>query len=158
MIDLANHSEADFDAVWRAHSDQLVRFAGALVGPDDAPDLAAEVLFASAEAILGGEIRNPTAFLYGAVSNRARDLKRARERRWRRDLHAVPPRGQAAPDTYFEVRQAIAQLSLQQRTVIFLIYWEDRTEAQIAEILKVSPGTVRRHIVRARAHLKKALR
>ncbi len=49
-------------------------------------------------------------------------------------------------------------MSLAQRSVVFLVYWEDRTERDTAEILGIAPGTVRRHLVRARIHLAKALR
>jgi len=52
----------------------------------------------------------------------------------------------------------VSALSLAQRSVIYFVYWEDRTETQTAELLGVSPGTVRRHLFRARTHLRKALK
>jgi len=62
-----------------------------------------------------------------------------------------------APDTYVDVRIAVARLSVVQRTVVYFVYWEDQTERDVAQILVVAPGTVRRHLIRARLHLRKAL-
>jgi DNA-binding CsgD family transcriptional regulator len=41
---------------------------------------------------------------------------------------------------------ALAALSARQRTVLVLRYWEDLTEAGIAELLGCSPGTVTAHL------------
>jgi DNA-directed RNA polymerase specialized sigma24 family protein len=40
---------------------------------------------------------------------------------------------------------------------VYLVYWEDRTERDIASLLDVAPSTVRQHLVRARTHLRKAV-
>ena len=71
-------------------------------------------------------------------------------------LQSDPPRP-SAQTRFFDVRRAISSLSLAQRTVIYFVYWEDLSERDIAALLDVSPGTVRRHLTRARAHLRKAL-
>jgi len=144
-------------ALWEEHREKLVRFAGALVGPDDAHDLASEVFFDVVGDLIDGRVDHPTAFLYRAASNRAHKLRRSRERRWQRNLHAVSHRVVEAPDSFVDVRHAVALLSVAQRAVVFLVYWEDRTERDTADILQISPGTVRRHLVRARIHLRKAL-
>lgn len=157
MLDTDNHSQDAIVALWEDHRQQLVRFAGALVGPDDAHDIASEVFFDVAGSLLDGHVDHPTSFLYRAVSNRAHKLRRGKERRWQRNLHAVPHRNVDAPDTYVDVRHAVASLSMSQRAVVFLVYWEDRTERDVADILQIAPGTVRRHLVRARIHLRKAL-
>jgi DNA-directed RNA polymerase specialized sigma24 family protein len=41
---------------------------------------------------------------------------------------------------------------------VYFAYWDDLPERAIADLLQVSPGTVRRHLVRARLNLRKALR
>jgi RNA polymerase sigma factor (sigma-70 family) len=61
------------------------------------------------------------------------------------------------PDTFIDVRRAVAGLSVAQRAVVFLAYWEDMTERDIAEWLQLSPGTVHRHLELARNHLRKVL-
>lgn len=145
------------DALWDAHGEQLTRFAMVLVGPHDAHDVAIDAFLGVVDDLASGNVAHPTSFLYRAVSNRAHDLRRSRGRRWRRDLQAVGPARVDAPDTYVDVRRAVAQLSLMQRAVIYFVYWEDRTERDTAQILGITPGTVRRHVVRARVHLRKAL-
>lgn len=150
--------DAGTERLWREHSRDLVRFATVLVGPGDAHDVSVESFMRAAPAAGQDGVDNPRAFLMRAVANRAHDLRRSNERRWRRDLAAVGPASSGNPDTFVDVRRAVSSLSLGQRSVIYFIYWEDRTEAQTAEVLGVSPGTVRRHLVRARTHLRKALR
>jgi DNA-directed RNA polymerase specialized sigma24 family protein len=41
--------------------------------------------------------------------------------------------------------------------VIFLTYWEDQSPAQIAALLAVSEGAVRKQLARARDHLRRIL-
>ena len=54
--------------------------------------------------------------------------------------------------------RAVAALSVRQRAVIVLTYWLDLHPAGIAGLLGVSEGAVRRHLARARAHLREVLR
>lgn len=157
MINTEKNPPDAIAALWDEHGQRLVRFAGAMVGPHDAHDLASEVFTSVAPQLLSGSVDHPSSFLYRAISNRAHNLRRSRQRRWRRDLHAVPHRHIEAQDSFVDVRDAVAALSVSQRAVVFLVYWEDRTERDVADILQISPGTVRRHLVRARAHLRKAL-
>ena len=51
----------------------------------------------------------------------------------------------------------MANLSLAQRAVIYFVYWEDLTERDVASVLGISLGSAHRHLVRARANLRKAL-
>ena len=53
---------------------------------------------------------------------------------------------------------ALAQLSPQQRAVVYFTYWDDLLPSQIAELLDVSEGTVRKQLARARDHLRRILR
>ena len=55
------------------------------------------------------------------------------------------------------VLEAFDDLSVQQRAVTYLTYWHDLSVAQVAEILGVRDGTVRRQLARARARLRGAL-
>jgi RNA polymerase sigma-70 factor (ECF subfamily) len=55
------------------------------------------------------------------------------------------------------VRDAVVALSVRQRAVIVLTYWADLDPRTVAERLGISEGSVRRHLARARAHLREAL-
>lgn len=156
MIDV-DSSGAAAEELWAAHGEALVAFASVLAGPHDGADLAADAFYGALAEIESGRVSSPLSYLYRAVSNRANDLYRRRKRQWRRDLHAVLPHSAQNPETFLDVRRAVANLSVAQRAVVFFVYWEDRTERDTAEILGVSPSTVRSHLVRARTHLRKAL-
>lgn len=158
MIDIERSPSTGADQLWRAHAADLMRFATVLVGPVDAHDITVEAFLRAAPVAESHTVTNPRAYLMRAVANHATDLHRSRERRWRRDLAAVGPASTDGPDTFLDVRRAVSSLSLAQRTVIYFVYWEDLTEREIATLLQVAPGTVRRHLVRARIHLRKALK
>ena len=157
MVNAGASTDVAVDELWSRYGSRLTRFASLLVGPGDAGDVAADAFYASVPALRTGRVQSEESYLYRAVTNRAHDVRRSRQRRWRRQLQAVPPRSIDGPDSFVDVRRAVAALSVNQRAVVFLVYWEDRTERDIAELLDVSPGTVRRHLVRARDHLRKAL-
>jgi RNA polymerase sigma factor (sigma-70 family) len=56
-----------------------------------------------------------------------------------------------------EVLEAVSRLSLRQRAVIVLTYWNDLDPASVAGLLRISEGAVRSHLARARALLKEYL-
>lgn len=55
------------------------------------------------------------------------------------------------------LRKALTQLSPQQREMIVLFYYSDLKYQEIAEILKISDGTVKQQLFRARNKLRKIL-
>jgi RNA polymerase sigma-70 factor (ECF subfamily) len=54
-------------------------------------------------------------------------------------------------------RAALDQLSPQQRAVLALHFEEGLSGPEIAEVLRIRPGTVRSHLFRARQHIQKRL-
>ena len=56
--------------------------------------------------------------------------------------HAGPE--QAVTDTHM-VWQALSRLTPKQRAVLVLRYYEDLSEAEIAAVLQIAPGTVKSH-------------
>jgi RNA polymerase sigma-70 factor (sigma-E family) len=84
-------------------------------------------------------------------------------RRWRGEVPTdVLPDGpasgadaQAAVEQRLLVRKALAELPPRQRAVVVLRYFEDLTEAQAAQALGCSVGTVKSQTARALARLRK---
>ncbi|MCU1397778.1 MAG: putative polymerase subfamily sigma factor [Acidimicrobiales bacterium] len=148
---------ADADAMWRRHGPAALRLATVLVGPDDAHDITVTGFLSAVGSAAWSESTDHRGYLLRAVSFAARDFRRQRARRWRRDLEAVAAVTTTAPETTIDLRRQVAELSLQQRNVIYLAYWEDMTEAAIAAMLDLSVGTVHRNLTRAKQRLRKAL-
>lgn len=145
------------EELWRLHADELVRYGALLVGPVDAHDVVSSAFLKARRSLEGGAVVEPRAYLFRVVTNEAHNHRRALANRWRRDLRLVAAGPVAAVDGHLDVRRALADLSIRQRAIVYLAYWEDMTERAIAEYLQLSPGSVRRHLTRARVHLRKAL-
>ncbi len=99
------------------------------------------------------------AYLYRAVLNQARSHHRSLTRRRRREalVAASPTPGQQC-DIRPDVWAAVERLSVRQRAVTVLTYLDDLPVAEVATRLGVTEGAVRRHLARARAHLRRGLR
>lgn len=147
----------DVDAAWRAHAPAAVRFATALVGPVDAHDITTSAFLRVMRQPGWSDIEHLDRYLIRAVRNEAQNLYRQRRRRWERDLVAVRPKASTDPLPDIDLLRTVASLSVEQRSVVFLAYWQDMTEAEIAETLEVARSTVHRTLTRARVALRKAL-
>ncbi len=145
------------DHAWRAHGPHALRLAAALVGPNDAHDIVTTAFLRVVAQPNWQQIDHLRAYLMRAVRNEAQNLYRSRRRRWQRDLAAVGPETASDEPVDLDIHRALARLSLRQRSVLYLAYWEDMTEAAIADELDLSRGTVHRDIRRAREQLRKAL-
>lgn len=151
--------EVTIEESYRKWSDDLVRYATALVGPADAPDLVADVF---ASMLDRGDdawhrVRDPRRYAFRAVTNAARMLGRSRSRRRTRESRwsATGPGAELITDPV--VVDALSTLSIRQRAVVFLTYWEDLDVAAVGLRLGISDGSVKRHLARARATLREVL-
>ncbi len=142
------------EQVYRTHADELVRFAMGLVGRSDAQDVVSEAVLRSWQSAGWSDVENKRAYLYRAVLNQARNRHRDRQRRWARELRAAHRSSTALPDCRPEVLEAVKALSVRQRAVVYLAYWADLANEDIATHLGISPGAVHRHLARARAKLR----
>jgi RNA polymerase sigma-70 factor (ECF subfamily) len=143
--------------VFERYGVELTRFATSLVGPTDAQDVVSEALLRTLWSPGWDEVDNQRAYLYRAVVSQARMTHRSDSRRRRRERKAGTM-GTAAPiDGTVDVWDALGHLSVEERAVVFLTYWEDLTGREVAGRLKVSERTVRRRLGRARHKLGRLL-
>lgn len=88
--------------------------------------------------------------------------KAGKESEWL-SLEDNPPGGLPAESEtdrtyeYQQLHQAIANLSLQEQTVVLLFYMEEKSVKEIEIITGMPSGTVRSHLSRGRRHLKEYL-
>jgi RNA polymerase sigma-70 factor (sigma-E family) len=149
--------EHGFSELYHHRRLALVRLALLLV--DDLPT-AEDVVQDAFTALLrrhGRRLANlddPEAYLRTSVVNGARSVLRRR----RTARAHIPERERPFPsadhsvllaETHQEVINALQRLTRRQREVLVLRYWSDLTEAQIADTLGVSRGTVKSTASRA---------
>ncbi|MDQ3178026.1 MAG: RNA polymerase sigma factor [Actinomycetota bacterium] len=149
----------DDDAVYRAHSSELIAYAAVLVGRDDARDVVTDAVLSAFASREWPSVRNRRAYLYRAVLNRATSHHRSVARRQRRERRAAMRvvRSDDQLTGSIDAERALTRLSAQQRAVVYLAYWQDQTPAQIADLLDVTEGTVRKQLARARQQLRRIL-
>lgn len=150
----------DDSELYERAAPDLLRFATALVGRGDAADVVSGAVVKALAAPGWPTVIDRPAYLYRAVFNEAQTWLRRAGRRPILEAWAV--RRSAVdrwelPDLRPDVRQAVAELSVRQRAVIVLTYWADLDPRAVAERLGISEGSVRRHLARARARLRRVL-
>lgn len=156
-------TDADFAAFVGARQQALARFAYLLTGnPHDAEDLVQSALakaYGHWRRITS--MQSPEAYVRTIMVNEHTSWWR---RAWRRkersasDLIALTdaPAGPIAEHDD-ELWQLVLALPPQQRAAVVCRFYEDLSEAQTAEILGVSVGTVKSHTHRALAQLRTTL-
>ncbi|MGI9584139.1 MAG: RNA polymerase sigma factor [Acidimicrobiia bacterium] len=145
------------EEVYSACADDLIRFAVGLVGRSDAQDVVSTAVVRSISSKSWPTVSDRRGYLFRAVLNQARNEHRDRQRRWAKELRGASDGVSYLPDYRPEVLAAVQKLSLRQRAVIVLHYWEDLQPSAIAVRLGISEGSVRRHLARARAKLRGTL-
>jgi RNA polymerase sigma-70 factor (sigma-E family) len=150
----------DFAGFVQQRSDRLLRSAWLLTGGDWA---LAEDLAQTALAEVWrrwdrvAQMDAPDAYAHKIMVN---TFLRWRGRRWTAEIstgrlpETAADSGFATVDTRESLRLALVQLTARQRAVITLRYFEDRTEAETAEIMGVSVGTVKSQTSKAIARLR----
>lgn len=147
----------DLATTYRRHAGELVKYATVLVGPADAADIVAEVFAETVASRTWHSVANRRAYLYRAVLNRSASLHRSGERRQRREASVAGFEQWAPPEPSVDAQRMLAHLPVQQRSVVFLTYWADLAPHQIAALLDISEGSVRKQLARARATLRRFL-
>jgi RNA polymerase sigma-70 factor (sigma-E family) len=155
---------ADFDNFVAAHVDGLLRTAYLIVWDEgEAEDLVQECLLKVARRWPRvRRMEQPQAYARRILVNLALDGARRRAQRRRELEPGMPPILSAIDplqtlETRAELLQALGQLHERQRAVLVLRYFNDLTEAQVADVLGCSPGTVKSSASRGLARLREAL-
>ncbi len=140
--------------IYSTLSGELVRYASALVGPDDGPDLLSAVITRVLSRRRLSDLDNPRMYLFKAIGNEARSHKR---RYAKHQVVRLEVPDAAAPVELDTALDAVMDLPVQQRSATYLVYWLGYTPTQAAEAMGCRPGTVRRYLHLARAKLEEVL-
>ena len=166
---LDERAQADFDNFVAASVDGLLRTAYLVVwNAADAEDLVQECLMQVARR--WSRVRSmeqPLAYARRILVNLALDDRRARSREQRQSLDtpdALEARADETSGAAFgevearlELEAALATLPVRQRAVLVLRYFDDLTEAQVAQALGCSVGTVKSSASRGLERLRVAM-
>jgi RNA polymerase sigma factor (sigma-70 family) len=142
-------------------ADDLTRFATGLVGPSDAADVVSAVMVRVLGRSSARAVHDGRAYLFRAVVNEARMHHRSTMRRRAREARDARSTAPTAVDDVAGLRpdvlEAVGQLSVRQRAVVVLHYWDDLDDEAIARLLGIGTGTVRRHLARAHERLRRSI-
>jgi RNA polymerase sigma-70 factor (ECF subfamily) len=155
---------AAWEEVMRAHQQAVFRLAYLLLGDADEAEDAAQDAFIRAHAALNRfDVTRPLRpWLLTITANLARNRRRAAGRYWaalQRLVRAEPERLHAAapppsPDDSQLLWQAIRRLKPAEQELIYLRYFLELPEAELAAALNVAPGTVKSRLHRALVRLR----
>ena len=146
-----------FDTFVRARHTALLRYGTALTGdPHSAADLVQDALERTGLAWSRVQQQgDPEGYVRRVMANR----NISTWRRLRRERLTASPPEQAYEDlpTDDVMWKALSLLPKRQRTVLVLRYYEDLSEAQIAAVLGIAPGTVKSQASKGIAALRAAI-
>ena len=137
----------------------LIRLAYLLTGDQHAAeDLLQSALLKAARRWKHIRNENPDAYVRAAMYHEQINWWRRRGRRSEMAVEHTPetpsPDPSSNTDLRLAMRQALLQLRPHHRAVVVLRYYEDMSEAQVAELLGCSIGTVRSRTHRAVTQLR----
>ena len=142
--------ETSFTAFVREVEPRLRWALVARFGPDDGRDATAEALAYGWEHWDRiGVMENPAGYLYRVGT-------RSKRRRWHRPVFPSPPH-HSEPWVEPGLPAALARLSRRQRTAVVLVHSLGWTHDEVAEVMGVSVSTVRNHLARGMAKLRRFL-
>jgi RNA polymerase sigma-70 factor (ECF subfamily) len=153
-------SDEDFVSFARETTPGLLRAVRKLAPRgSDVEGIASEAL---ARAYLHWERIGPVGYRVAWVNRVAMNLAYDAGRREARSLKVVPePQSTGTFDDWSDLRVdlvlALKGLSAKQREALVLHHIADLPVDEVAQVMKISPGTVRKHLERALASLRKSL-
>lgn len=142
------------EMIYNTLSGELVKYASALVGPDDGPDLLSTVVTRVLAKQRLEDLDNPRLYLFKAIGNEARSHKR---RYATRQVVRLIASDSVAASEHDAALNAVMALPVRQRSATYLVYWLDYTPTEAADVMGCRPGTVRRYLHLARRKLEGVL-
>lgn len=141
----------------------LAYFARRVENHADAADLAAECFVVAVRRSheLPSDVMEARLWLYGVARNTLRNHRRGRRREAAlydalRQQVAVHIAAHESSD-YADLHRAIAQLHTVDQEIVQLVHWEGFSLAEVAQLLRRRPGSVRSRYARARERLRATL-
>jgi RNA polymerase sigma-70 factor, ECF subfamily len=134
-----------------------------------AEELAQDALVRAYERLDLFDVRQPMKpWLYKIAYRLAQQRRRAQSRETARREAAATILGQNRSDPGPAERlvadersemlwEAVSELPMAQRTAVVLYYRENLTVKEVANVLRVSPGTIKTHLFRARSQIQASL-
>jgi RNA polymerase sigma-70 factor (ECF subfamily) len=148
----AVRADEAFVAFYEASVGTLTGYAFQLVGnADDAADVVQEAYARLLTRWVA--VREPRPYLFHVATNLAKALWEARARAARRAL--TEAESVEAHDV--SIWDAVSRLPRRYREVVLLYYYADLPLPDVAAAVRRPPGTVKRQLSEARAHLARAL-
>ena len=158
---------SDVAGLFRERQAELVRLAVLVVGDRPTAEDVVQDVFARLCARNLLPDRDRLAYVRAAVLNGCRSVLRRRTLARRLRGAGDPDRSDAAPDSAEneamlaedrrQVLAALATLPVRRREVLVLRYWLGLSEAEIAAVMGISPGTVKSNAARGLAALARNL-
>ncbi len=158
---IARQDQTAFRELYERHADRVFRFALSHVGDRN---LAEEVLQETMIAVWKGAARfrgdsKVTTWLLGIARNQAHSLLRQESRAGRTPaLQAWTDDPHEAAAIQVRVERALATLPARQRELLHLVFYEQLSVAETADVLGIPEGTVKSRMFHARKALAKELR
>jgi len=155
-----------FDDLVRRHQRAAIRIATTIAGSDRAADAAQEGFLRAHRSLGRFDASRPfLPWLLHIVANAAKNEVRSAVRHQRLAARACEFRIDVAPtddpavlsEERDQLAAAIARLSVDDRLVVALRWFEEMTESEMAEVLGVRPGTVKSRLNRAMTRLRSIL-
>jgi RNA polymerase sigma factor (sigma-70 family) len=163
LVVRARNGDAEaFSELIEDHYDRIYRTAWRWCGHrDDAEDIAQEVCVKIGQALAGFDGRSAfSSWVYRITINAVRDWQRAGSRRGKyADAYAeITPSDQAAEQeaatTSRQIWAAVRTLPEKQRDAVLLVYAEELSHAEAADIMGIKEATVGFHVFEARKTLR----
>jgi len=153
-------NQAAFHALFRRHADRVLRYTLSIVRRRHlAEDVLQETMLAvwkSAKQFQGRS--KPTTWILGIARNLSHNLLRKEKKGARMpDLETTLPDPAEGTLRMLQVQRALDTLTDTQREVLHLVYYEEMSISEAADVLAIPEGTVKSRMFHARKALAKEL-